>query len=91
MTSRTRTLELDEATAAALKERADERGLAVPDLVAEYLHEDRAPAVAGADQIAELDRRWAAIQGGATTIRHEKVVRWLETWGTPAFEPWRDQ
>jgi predicted transcriptional regulator len=89
--SKTQTIELDEATVAALKARADERGMTVPDLVAEYLHEDRMPAVADDDQIAELDRRWAAIQGGETTIKHEKVVRWLETWGTPAFSPWRDQ
>jgi predicted transcriptional regulator len=91
MTSKAHTIELDEITATALKERADERGLTVPDLVAEYLSEDCAPVDVGADQIAELDRRWAAVQAGQATVKHEKVVRWLETWGTPAFKPWRDQ
>lgn len=43
------------------------------------------------DQVAELDRRWAAIEAGEATIPHEEVVRWLETWGTPAFRPWRDR
>lgn len=40
------------------------------------------------DEIAELDRRWAAIEAGEPTVPHDEVVRWLETWGTPAFRPW---
>jgi predicted transcriptional regulator len=91
MASKTRTIELDEATAAALKERADERGVTVPDLLAGYLNEDHAPVDVDADQVAELDRRWSTVQAGQSTVRHEKVVRWLETWGTPTFEPWRDR
>jgi hypothetical protein len=91
MTGKTRTIELDEATVAALKERADERGLTVSGLVAEYLDGDRAPADANADQITELDRRWATAGAGQPTVSHDKVVRWLETWGTSAFKPWRDQ
>ncbi len=91
MASKIHTIEFDEATATALQERADERGLTVPDLVSEYLHEDRAAADADAEQIAELDRRWAAVQAGQATAKHDQVVRWLETWGTPAFKPWRDQ
>jgi len=89
--TKTHTIELDETIATVLRERADERGLTVPDLVAEYLGEDCAPVDIGQDQIAELDRRWAAVQAGQTTVKHEKVVRWLETWGTPAYKPWRDQ
>jgi predicted transcriptional regulator len=39
--------------------------------------------------IAELDRQWAEIESGAiSTVPHEKVARWLETWGTPAFKSW---
>ena len=91
MTSKTETIVLDGATAAALKERANELGMTVPDLVASYLDEDRMPADADADQIAELDRRWKAIQDGAPTAKHDAVVRWLDTWGTPAFKPWRHQ
>lgn len=41
------------------------------------------------DEIVELDRRWAAIEAGEPTVSHDEVVRWLETWGTPAFTPWR--
>lgn len=91
MTTKTHTIELDEATITALKERADERGLTVPDLVAEYLDGDCAPANADSEQIAELDRRWAAVQAGKAAVKHDEVVRWLETWGTPAFKPWRNQ
>jgi predicted transcriptional regulator len=43
------------------------------------------------DDIAELDRRWARIEAGEATIPHDDVVRWLETWGTPAFRRWRDR
>lgn len=91
MTSKTQTIEVDEATAAALKERADARGMTVPDLVAQYVDEDRTPADVDAEQIAELDRRWDAVQAGAETVQHDQVVRWLETWGTPAFRPWSDR
>lgn len=43
------------------------------------------------DELAELERRWAAIEAGEATVPHDRVVRWLETWGTPAFRPWRDR
>jgi predicted transcriptional regulator len=86
MTSKTRTIELGEATIAALKERADERGMSVPDLVAHYLDDDRAPIDTDAEQIAELDRRWAAVEAGRATVAHDRVLRWLETWATPAFK-----
>ena len=42
-------------------------------------------------EIAELDRRWQKIEAGVPTIPHERVVRWLRTWGTPGFRPWRVQ
>ena len=76
--------------AAVLKERANQLGMTVPDLVASYLDDDRKPAEKDTDQIAELDRRWAAIENGRTTIKHDAVVRWLDTWGTPGFKPWRN-
>ena len=91
MTSKTRTIELDENTATALKERADARGLTVPELVTEYLDEDRGSSDVDADQIAELDRRWAAVEAGQPTVPNDEIVRWLETWGTPAYKPWRSQ
>jgi predicted transcriptional regulator len=91
MTAKTNSIELDEATAAVLKERADDRGISVPDLVAEFAHEDREPVDVGADQIAELDRRWAAVEAGQPTVSNGEVVRWLSMWSTPAFKPWGDQ
>jgi predicted transcriptional regulator len=50
---------------------------------------DRTFAPTDAD-IAELDRQWAEIEAGAPTVPHEKVARWLETWGTKDFRPWRN-
>lgn len=91
MTTNAHTIELDEETAAALKERAEERGITVPDLLAQLAHEERVSLDVDAKQIAELDRRLAAVAAGQPTVSNEKVVRWLETWGTPAFKPWRDQ
>ena len=86
---KTQTIEVDETTAATLRTRAAERGVSVAELVAELVLLESAPMSAEPDEIAELDRRWAAIQAGEATVPHEEVVRWLETWGTPAFRPWR--
>ena len=87
MTSKTHTIEVDEATADALKARADERGVTVAQLLADIAAENGSVTV-DPEEIAELDRRWTAIQAGEATVPHEEVVRWLETWGTPAFRPW---
>lgn len=75
-------IEVDEATAAELKRWAAERGITVSELVAEFV-----PPTTD-DDIAELDRRWAAIEAGEPTIPHEEVARWLKTWGTPDYKPW---
>jgi len=50
-----------------------------------------AQVAADAAELAELDRRWAAIEGGEPTVPHEEVARWPETWGTPAFKPWHER
>ena len=47
-----------------------------------------APMTLDPDELAELDRRWAAIEAGEPTVPHDEVVRWLETWGTPTFTSW---
>ena len=91
MTTKTQTIEIDAETAAALKERADEWGMTVPDLLAQFAQEAREPVDIETAQTTELDRRWAAVEAGAPTVSNDKVVRWLETWGTPAFKPWLDQ
>jgi hypothetical protein len=72
-----RLIEVDEGTAIALETRAAELGLSVSALVAEMTR----IASAHDDDVAELDRRWAAIEAGESTVAHDTVVRWLRTWG----------
>jgi predicted transcriptional regulator len=86
MDDKTRNIEVDEGTAAALESRAAERGVSVSQIVAELV-----PLAIDSDAIAELDRRWAAIEAGEPTVPHDQVARWLKTWGTPAFRPWSKQ
>jgi predicted transcriptional regulator len=99
-----RTIEVDAATADWLEARAAERGVSVAELLADIVAfdleerpEDREAARADEErpwsneELAELDRRWAAVQAGELTIPHEEVVRWLQTWGTPAFRPWAER
>jgi predicted transcriptional regulator len=90
MASKTDTIEVDQATADALRTRAAERGISVAEFLAEVVSQS-APIAATAADIAELDRRWAKVAVGEPTISNEEVVRWLDTWGTPAFKPWRDR
>jgi hypothetical protein len=40
------------------------------------------------EQIAELDRRWAAVKGGQATVPQANVEQWLQTWGAPEFRRW---
>jgi hypothetical protein len=79
-------IEVDEATAATLEQRAARRGVSVAQLVAELV-----PLSADDDELAELDRRWEAIKNGEPTIPHEEVERWLRTWGTADFRPWNER
>jgi len=85
------TIEVDEATAATLKAKAAERGVSVPELVADLVAMDDEPLSLDADRIAELDRRWKSVESGRATVSHNDVVRWLRTWGTPAFRRWHDR
>jgi predicted transcriptional regulator len=86
MTAKTESIEIDSATASVLKTRAAERGVSVSQIVAEL-----APLAIDDAAIAELDRRWAAVEAGATTRQHADVERWLRTWGTPEFRPWSER
>ena len=81
-------IEIDKATADALKARAAERGISVAELLTEFAGPS-GPVAADAMEIAELDRRWAKIEAGGKTAQNADVVRWLETWGSPDFKPWR--
>ena len=84
MDADTTSVEIDRDTALALERRAADRGITVAELIAELV-----PAAADAPAVAELERRWKAVQAGGETVPHPDVVRWLDTWGTPSFRPWR--
>ena len=86
MSAKTETIEVDSTTASALKARAAERGVSVSELVSELL-----PFAIDDVAIAELDRRWAAIESGEKTIPNDEVERWLRSWGTPEFRPWSER
>jgi predicted transcriptional regulator len=86
---KTRSIEVDDDTAAALTRRAAERGVSVPELVAELVTLEAGPAVTDSGDIAELDRRWKAFEAQGSVAASDDVVRWLESWGTPAFRSWR--
>ncbi len=86
MTVKTESIELDGATATALKERAAERGVSVSQLVAELV-----PLAVDDQAIAELDRRWAAIEHGEPTVQHADVENWLRTWGGSDFRCWNER
>lgn len=82
-------IEVDQDTAATLEARAAELGVTVSELVAGLIRDDSPPAEDFGDQIAELERRWQKVLAGGGTVPHDKVVGWLETWGTPEFKPWQ--
>ena len=83
-------IEVDKHTADVLQSRATELGMTVPQLIAELATLDSAPRAADADEIAELDRRYARATEGSR-VPHERVVQWLRTWGTPRFRQWPGQ
>jgi predicted transcriptional regulator len=91
MTAAKRNIEVDEATASELESRAAERGLSISDLIAEMTAIHSAAVVSPRHEIAKLDRQWQAIKSGEATVPHEKVVRWLQTWGTPSHRPWNNR
>ena len=80
-----KTIEIDDQTATALKRRAEERGLSVPELVAELATLEIGAVEADQGTVAELDRRWQAFGAQSSVTSNEDVVKWLHTWGTPAF------
>jgi predicted transcriptional regulator len=82
---KTRCIEVDDDTAAALTQRAAERGVSVPELVAELVTLEAGPAIAEAGEVAELDRRWKAFEAQGSIAANDDVVRWLQTWGTARF------
>jgi hypothetical protein len=90
MDRQTDIIEVDKVTVDKLKERAAELGMTVEEFLAAIASETGVVRV-DPGEIDELDRRWAKVEAGARTVPNEEVVRWLETWGTPQFKPWREQ
>jgi predicted transcriptional regulator len=88
---KTQTIEIDDSTATALKTRAAERGVTVPELVAELATLAVSPVETDADDVAELDRRWRAFEAQDSVVSSDEVVRWLQTWGRPEFRSWRSR
>jgi len=86
--AKTQTIEIDAATAATLKARAAAQGVSVSRLIAGMTTLQDAGIALSPDEVAGLDREWAAVKAGEPAVRHEDVARWLKTWGTPAFKPW---
>ncbi len=83
MRAELRSIEVYSETANALNERASERGVSIAELVAELV-----PLAVDDATIAELNRRWAAVERGGATVPHADVERWLQTWGTSGFKAW---
>jgi len=88
---KTQTIEIDEDTAMTLKRRAAEQGLSVPQLLAELVSHATGPVEADSGDVAELDRRWKVFESQSSVVSTEEVIRWLQTWGTPAFRNWRNR
>jgi len=86
-----RKIEVDEATAQILERRAAEIGTSVAAVVSELVLLDQQPMPVSAAELAELDRRWASIKAGEATVPHEKVAKWLKTWGEPDSKPWPEE
>jgi predicted transcriptional regulator len=84
-------IDLPEPLAERLKAAAAESGESVEALVGRALEAWLGDEAEDAAALAELERRWAAVEAGGETVPHGAVVRWLETWGSPGFKVWRDQ
>jgi hypothetical protein len=90
MVPKTQTIEVDASTAEALRARSAELGISVAELLAELAAAESGVSVdAVPGELAELERR-ARRADEVGTVDNNKVVRWLETWGTSRFEPWRN-
>ena len=74
LSMKTQTIEIDHDTATTLKQRARERGVTVPELVAELVTLDAGSVVAEASDIAELDRRWNAFEAQDSVVASDDVV-----------------
>lgn len=84
------TIEVDDATTAALEASAAERGVTISQVVADLVAQGIPPPADDIDAIAELDRRWDAVDSEGA-VASDEVARWLSTWGKSTFKPWPDR
>jgi hypothetical protein len=99
MTTKTHTIQVDEATAEVLEARAAARGMSVSELLidlagaAEVLPPDLQALREASDgpwapDVLEEDaRRLAEFQRTRAAVPWEDMKAWLQTWGTPAEIP----
>jgi hypothetical protein len=83
-----RKIEVYGVTTGALETRATKNGTSVAEVVSALVLLDQHPTNILDEELAELDRRWARIQAGEPAVPHERVAKWLETWGQPDSKPW---
>jgi hypothetical protein len=91
MGAKVRTIEVDAATADALEARAAARGISIDTLLVGLVELDEAEPTISAEEIAELDRIWAAIEAGEPTLPHAEVKHWLATGTTSSGKPWPER
>ena len=82
---KTQTIEVDDSTASVLKQRAAERGVTVPELVAELATIAVSPVAADVDEIAELDRRWKAFEAQDSVASNDESSDGFKHGAHPRF------
>lgn len=85
--SKNSTIQVDESTAAALARRASARGQSISEVIADLIADHESVVEKDSAQITELERRWERFNKQPSTVPHDQVVRWLETWGTANYRP----
>lgn len=82
---------VDHETARRLQRRAADRGVTVPELVAELAASDAQPVSVADSELTDLDRALAGAMVPGGTASHSEVAEWLKTWGTPGYVPWKSR
>lgn len=98
MSTKLRTIEVDERTAAVLEARASARGLSVAELVADLATSQSLPTELQAmcdnsegpwspEVLAEDARRLAEFERTREGVSWDEVKTWMRSWGTPDERP----
>ena len=82
---------VDDETARRLQSRVADRGVTVPELVAELAACDAQPVTVEDDELTDLERVLARAVAPGGTVPHAEVTDWLKTWGTPDYRPWKSR